>query len=113
MGKGQPCQIGRLPWNQGEDGRWLDPERLGEEQARKDCEQEGYGSWQEALCQHQGLDCRRPEGQEGTWCEGLRRCQEGHSSLQQGQGVLQLNVSVWLQLRVWGYLHPSSAVASD
>merc|ERR1712224_430970 len=43
------------------------------------------------LRQHQGLDCRCPEGQEGTWREGLCRNQEGHSTLQEGQGVLQLN----------------------
>merc|ERR1719261_1624205 len=32
-------------------------------------------------------------GKKGTWREGLRRCQEGLSSLQEGQGVLQLNFS--------------------
>merc|ERR1719393_771567 len=52
-------------------------------------------------------------GKEGTECEGLRRCQEGYSSLQQGQGVVQLSASVWLLLRSWGYLRPSSAAASD
>merc|ERR1712124_101410 len=51
------------------------------------------------------------EGQKGTQCEGLRCCQEGLSSLQEGQGVFQLSVSVWLQLRPWGYLRPWSAVA--
>merc|ERR1711985_148435 len=97
--KGPLCQGRRLPWIQGKDRKWLDQERLGEEQARKDCEQEEIGIWQEELRQHQGLDHRRPEGQEGTWCEGLRRYQEGLSSLQEGQGVLQLNASEWLQLR--------------
>merc|ERR1711904_686319 len=89
--KGQIRKVRRLPWNQGEDRRWLDQERLGGEQAGKDCEQEEFGSWR----------------------EGLRRCQEGLSSLQEGQGVLQLNFSAWLQLRLWGYLHPWSVVASE
>merc|ERR1712031_59819 len=48
-------------------------------------------------------------GKEGTQRQGLRSCQEGYSSLQEGQGVLQLSVSVWLMLRTWGYLRPSSA----
>merc|ERR1712078_392508 len=59
------------------------------------------------------LDCRSPEGKEGTQREGLRRCQERYSSLQEGKGVLQLSVSGWLQLRPWGYLQPWSAAASD
>merc|ERR1712017_28563 len=111
--KGQIRKVRRLPWNQGEDRRWLDQERLGGEQAGKDCEQEEFGTWQEGLRQHQRLDNCSPEGKEGTWREGLRRCQEGLSSLQEGQGVLQLNFSAWLQLRLWGYLHPWSVVASE
>merc|ERR1711904_499068 len=111
--QGQIGQVSGFPWIQGEDHRWLDCNRLGEEQAWKDCEQEGQCKWQEGLCPHQGLDCCSPEGKEGTQREGFRRCQEGFSSLQEGQGVLQLSVSVWLLLRSWGYLRPSSAVASD
>merc|ERR1712193_574276 len=52
-------------------------------------------------------------GKKGTWFEGLRRYQEGLSSLPEGQGVLQVSFSAWLQLGLWGYLRPSSAVASD
>merc|ERR1711869_188571 len=89
--KGQIRKVRRLPWNQGEDRRRLDQERLGGEQAWKDCEQEEFGTCQEGLRQHQRLDNCSPEGKEGTWREGLRRCQEGLSSLQEGQGVLQLN----------------------
>merc|ERR1712182_82015 len=77
------------------------------------CEQEELGTWQEGLRSHQRLDFCSPEGKEGTWFEGLRRYQEGLSSLPEGQGVLQVSFSAWLQLRLWGYLHPSSAVASD
>merc|ERR1711988_82501 len=99
---------------QGEDYRWLEADRFGEERTWKDREQEAIGIGQEEICyRSQGLGYRSPEGKEGTWHKGLRRYQEGHSSLQQGQGVLQLSISVWLQLRLWGYLHPSSAVASD
>merc|ERR1719389_569050 len=106
-------KLGGFPWIQGKDHWWLDCLRLGEEQAWKDCEQERSCQWQEGLCQHQGLDCCSPEGKEGTQREGLRRCQERSSSLQEGKGVLQLSVSGWLQLRPWGYLQPWSAAASD
>merc|ERR1712093_201830 len=75
--KGQNGQARRLSWIQGEDHKWFDQERLGEEQERKDCEQEEIGSWQEGVLQHQGLDFRSPEGKEGTWREGLRCYQEG------------------------------------
>merc|ERR1712078_812443 len=111
--QGQTCKVGGFPWIQGKDHWWLDCLRLGEEQAWKDCEQERSCQWQEGLCQHQGLDCCSPEGKEGTQREGLRRCQERYSSLQEGKGVLQLSVSGWLQLRPWGYLQPWSAAASD
>merc|ERR1711907_407526 len=104
--KGPLRQVRCLPWNQGQDYRWFDKNRLGEEQERKDCEQKEFGKWQEELRQHQGLDYCLPEGQEGTWCEGLRRYQEGLSSLQEGQRVLQLSMSARLQLRMWGYLRP-------
>merc|ERR1712138_186382 len=109
--KGEICQVYRLPWNQGEDHWRLEKDRFGVEQARKDCEQKECCKWQEELRKHQGLDHSMPEGKEGTRREGLRRYQEGLCPLQEGQGVLQLNRSVWLQLRLWGYLHPSSAVA--
>merc|ERR1712124_238465 len=79
--KGPLCQVCRLPWIQGEDRRRFDQGRFGEEQEWKDCEQEGFGTWQEGLRQHQGLDYGRAKGQEGSWSEGLRRCQEGQSSL--------------------------------
>merc|ERR1711985_77353 len=34
------------------------------------------------------LDCSSPEGPQGTEDQGLRSCQEGHSTLQEGQGAL-------------------------
>merc|ERR1711904_97641 len=112
--KGPHGQSRRLSWIQGEDFRWLEADRLGEELAWKDREQEAIGIGQEEILHRsQALDYRSPEGKEGTWCKGLRRYQEGLSSLQQSQGLLQLSISAWLHLRLWGYLHPSSAVASD
>merc|ERR1711904_762230 len=111
--QGQNGRVRGFPWTQGKDRWWLDQERPGAEQAWKDCEQETPCTWQEGVRQHQGLDCSSPEGKEGTERVGLCRCQEGFSSLQEGQGVLQLSVSVWLLLRTWGYLRPSSVVASD
>merc|ERR1711924_434695 len=111
--QGQDGQVRGLPWIKGKDRRWLDQDRLGGEQAWKDREQEEPCTWQEDVRQHQGLDRSSPEGKEGTQREGLRRCQEGNSSLQEGQGVLRLSVLAWLLLRPWGYLRPSSAVASD
>merc|ERR1711904_340316 len=68
--KGQACQVLRLPWQQGEDRWWLEEDRLGEEQAWKDCEQEKCGGWQEGLQKRPGLDCSCRKGQEGTWREG-------------------------------------------
>merc|ERR1712146_824008 len=47
--QGQNGQVRGFPWNQGEDCQWLDQERLGAEQAWKDCEQEERCSWQEGL----------------------------------------------------------------
>jgi hypothetical protein len=44
--QGQACQVPRLSWEQVEDPKWVDKDRLGEEQAWKDCEQETNGSRQ-------------------------------------------------------------------
>merc|ERR1712118_110275 len=111
--QGQNGQVCGFPWNQGEDSGWLDQDRFGEEQEWKDCEQEGPCKWQESIRQHQVLDCSSSEGKEGTQREGFCCCQEGFPSLQEGQGVLQLSISVWLLLWTWGYLRPSSAATSD
>merc|ERR1739848_950054 len=65
--KGQIRKVRRLPWNQGEDRRWLDQERLGGEQAWKDCEQEEFGTWQDGPRQRRTPEHCSPEGKEGTW----------------------------------------------
>merc|ERR1712224_738117 len=81
----------RLPWHQRQDLHWLEKDRLDQEQARQSCEQEAGCQRQEGLCQHQGLDCCRPEGQESFGCQGLCRSKEGTSSLHQGQGALPVS----------------------
>merc|ERR1712224_1081426 len=88
---GQTCKVGGLPWHQGQDLWWLEQDRLDQEQERQDCEQEAVSKWQEGLCQHQGLDCCCPEGKEGFGCQGLRRSEEGNSSLQEAQGALPVS----------------------
>merc|ERR1711977_508625 len=85
---GQGCG---LPWHQSQDLHRLDQERLDQEQAWQDCDQEAGCQWQEGLRQHQGLDCCSPEGQEGIGRQGLRRSEEGNSSLQEGQGALPVS----------------------
>merc|ERR1711939_874644 len=111
--EGQACKVGGFQWHQGEDLHWLEEERFDQEQEWQDREQEAISKWQEGLRAHQGLDCCCPEGQEGFGCEGLRCSQEGNSSLQESQGALPVsNMSIpRLQLRAWGCLRPSSAVA--
>merc|ERR1739848_974692 len=90
-------------------------ERLDQKQERQDCQQEAICSGQEGLRTHQGLDSCRPEGPEGLGCQGLRCSEERNCSLQEGQGALPVSICKRLkaQLRVWGCLRPSSAVALD
>merc|ERR1719335_44026 len=72
---------------------------------------EGHGS-HEGHESHEEED--RDQGKEGIGPQGLRRNQEGLCSLQEGQGALPVNMNMpVLQLRVWGCLRPSSAVALD
>merc|ERR1712139_291779 len=89
--EGQTCKVGGFQWHQGEDPHWLEEERLDQEQDWQDCEQEAVGKRQEGLRQHQGLDGCCPEGQEGFGRQGLRRGEEGNSSLQEGQGALPVS----------------------
>merc|ERR1719201_688461 len=89
--QGQSCQISCFPWHQGEDNRWYDQIGSDQEQEWQDCEQEAVGKWQEGFRPHQGLDCCCPEGQEGFGRQGLRRSEEGNSSLQEGQGALPVS----------------------
>merc|ERR1719316_2116852 len=89
--QGQVGEVGGVQRQQGEDLHWLEEERPDQKQEWQGCEQEAIYKWQEELRQHQGLDRRCAEGPQGAWCQGLCRSQEGHSSLQEGQGALPVS----------------------
>merc|ERR1711937_818685 len=72
--EGQTRKVGGLPWHQGQDLLWTVQDRLDQEQEWQDCEQEDVG-----------------KGQEGLRRQGLRRSEEGNSSLQEGQGALPVS----------------------
>merc|ERR1711924_571501 len=86
----------------------IDEDRPCEEQDWKDCQQEEEPHWQEVA-----LDRSSSEGPQGTQDQGFRSCQEGHSTLQEGQGALQPVSSESLRnlLQTWGFLRLSSAGA--
>merc|ERR1719359_638100 len=75
----------------------------------QDCQQEEVPPWQEVT-----LDRSSSEGPQGTQDQGFRSYQEGHSALQEGQGVLQpvSSKSMRSLLQMWGFLRLSSAGAS-
>merc|ERR1712224_1090737 len=60
------------------------------------------------------LDCSSSEGSQGTQDQGLFSYQEGHSTLQKGQGALRpvSSKSMSNLLQTWGFLRLSSAGAS-
>merc|ERR1719214_409595 len=88
-GKFQKCA--RLPWHQGQDLQWLDKGRFDQEREWQDCIQEAIGSSQEEVRFHdQEVDGCCEGCQEVFGTQGLRRSEEGHSSLYQGQ--VQLSV---------------------
>merc|ERR1711959_847215 len=66
-----------------------DGDRWRVDQGEFDEEQEGERERQEGLRPDQGLDPRRDEGAEGSRREGIRRREEGHSPVQEGEGVLR------------------------
>merc|ERR1712144_149342 len=87
--EGPVRQVGCVPWDQDVDGRWADLVQPDEEQEREDREQEGERERQEGLRPDQGLDRRRDQGAQGLEREGLRRGEEGHGPVQEGEGVLR------------------------
>merc|ERR1719164_138932 len=91
IAQGQVCKVGRLQGHQGQDQLWVDQERLDQEQAWQDCDEEAGGQWQEGLRQHQGLDSCCPESQGGFGRQRLRCSEEGNSSVQEGQGALPVS----------------------
>merc|ERR1712138_325112 len=96
---GKVCQGDGASWQQGED-RWrLDGEGSGQDQNRKDCKQKGERPGQEIP-----VDCSSQEGTRGIEDQGLRRVQEGHTSLRESEGVLQ-SVSAACLRRFWRVEH--------
>merc|ERR1712118_116235 len=103
------CQTSCLLWQDRQDRNWIEEDRPCAEQDRQDCQQEEEPPWQEVT-----LDRSSSEGPEGTQDQGFRSCQEGHSTLQEGQGALR-PVSIESMrnlLKMWGFLRLSSAGAS-
>merc|ERR1711985_193861 len=103
------CQTSCPLWQDRQDRNWIEEDRPCAEQDRQDCQQEEEPPWQEVT-----LDRSSSEGPEGTQDQGFRSCQEGHSTLQEGQGALR-PVSIESMrnlLQMWGFLRLSSAGAS-
>merc|ERR1711959_730048 len=95
----QARKASRLCWQDYQDQVWLHCCRLQEEQGRQDCEQEG---------QRPGQDLSRPlgrsssEGPQSSEHQGFLSCQEGHSTLRQGQRALRPVMAVSKLLRARG-----------
>merc|ERR1711865_754585 len=77
------CQAPCLLWQDRQDQRWSREICPCEEQERQGREQEGEPQGQE-----ERLDCSRPEGTLSSEDQGLLPNQEGHTTLQEGQGAL-------------------------
>merc|ERR1712124_185482 len=106
-----PCQASCLLWQDRQDSNWIEEVRPCAEQERQGRQQEEPPPWQAVT-----LDCSSSEGPQGTQDQGLCSYQEGHSTLQKGQGALRsvnamsdLSSGNGLQLQMWGYLRLSSA----
>merc|ERR1711977_401387 len=103
------CQASRLLWQDRQDRNRIEEDRPCEEQEWQDCQQEEEPPWQEVT-----LDRRSSEGPQGTQDQGFRSYQEGHSTLQEGQGALRPVSSESMRnlLQMWGFLRLSSAGAT-
>merc|ERR1719191_369067 len=76
--------------NEGDEGHGSHEGNEGHEEVRP-CQVQVWQDRQqeeERSRQAVSLDCSSPEGPQGTEDQGLRSCQEGHSTLQEGQGAL-------------------------
>merc|ERR1712072_1684193 len=78
------CQASCLLWQARQDQNRIEEVRPCADQDRQDRQQEEEPPWQEVT-----LDRSSSEGPQGTQDQGFRSYQEGHSALQEGQGVLQ------------------------
>merc|ERR1712072_531472 len=103
MGEGPDGEVRCVPRDEDLDRWWADQGQPDEEQEREDREQEGEREREEGLRPDQGLDHRRDEGAQVPRGEGIPRGEEGHSALQEGQGVLHpVNLSAACSLRRLG-----------
>merc|ERR1712118_604031 len=101
--------MGCLLWQARQDRNRIEEDRPRAEQARQGRQQEEEPPWQAVT-----LDCSSSESPQGSQDQGLLSYQEGHSTLQKGQGVLQpvSSKSMGNLLQTWGVLRLSSARAS-
>merc|ERR1712167_65749 len=98
--EGPVCEVRCVPRDESLDRWWADQGQPDEEQEREDREQEGQREREEGLRADQGLDRRRDEGAQVPRGEGVPRGEEGHSALQEGQGVLHpMSLSAACSLR--------------
>merc|ERR1712196_721973 len=103
------CQASCLLWQARQDPVRIEEDRPCAEQDRQDRQQEEEPSWQEVA-----LDRSSSEGPQGAQDQGFRSCQEGHSTLQEGQGALRPvnGKSLRNLLQMWGFLRLWSVGAS-
>merc|ERR1711869_165218 len=109
------CQTRKAPclrWQDQQDQEWVHRRCLQEDQDWQDCQQEGQRPGQG---RSRPLGCSSPEGPQVFQHQGFLSHQEGHSTLQEGQGALRSMSAAsdlslggkGLQLWMWGYLRPS------
>merc|ERR1712118_420754 len=103
--------MGCLLWQARQDRNRIEEDRPRAEQARQGRQQEEEPPWQAVT-----LDCSSSESPQGTQDQGLLSYQEGHSTLQKGQGALRpvsgnnsSSRDMSIQLRTWGFLRLLSA----
>merc|ERR1711904_590347 len=99
------CQASCLLRQDRQDCNRIEEDRPCADQVWQDRQQEEEPPWQEVT-----LDRSSSEGPEGTQDQGFRSCQEGHSTLREGQGALR-PVSIESMrnlLQMWGFLRLSS-----
>merc|ERR1711977_731252 len=105
----QACQASCFLRQDRQDRNRIEEDRPCADQDGQDRQQEEEPSWQEVA-----LDRSSSEGPQGAQDQGFRSCQEGHSTLQEGQGALRPVNSESLRnlLQMWGFLRLWSAGAS-
>merc|ERR1712224_839925 len=87
--KGQIRKVRRLPWNQGEDRRWLDQERLGGEQAWKDCEQEEFAHGKKAYANIKGWTTAVQKARKALGVKGFVAVKKGSPLYKKAKELFQ------------------------